>query len=348
MMLRVTELMPSRTLEYASPEMWKSNPGPLLPGQAFIDRFKPRLPYRVSVNQLGFRGADVPLRKGSGTSRVLCLGDSYTFGAYVDDEATWPAALETILREKEPDRSIEVINAEISGFTIVDELAFLKEHGLDLEPDIVVLGFVLNDLADLTRRVSSREMLRRASEESAASALGPLKARLRQTATYNMLFIIKAYLLKAVGADPTVQEVDIRHLLKTQYDTGTLELFDQYRSHLVEMKHLLDESEIPLVLLIFPYWEQIAQGATDQAQRRMAAMAQELEIATVDLLPAFRHSDPRGRKFFNMPRDHHPSARGYRKAALDLAKALEPLLAAHESPRQPGPAAPPASSGGEP
>lgn len=328
MSLRVTELAPAHTLEYASPEMWKSNPGPLRPGQSFVDRFKPALAYHVAVNDLGFRGPAAPLHKTPGTLRVLCLGDSYTFGAYVDDESTWPAQLETILREKEPDLDLEVINAGISGFTIVDEMAFLEEHGLQLEPDAVVLAFVLNDLADLTRRVSSREMLRLASEQSAGSSIGRLKARMRQTATYNLLFLAKAWLLQSAGADPTLQEVDIRHLLKTDYDAETVGLFDKYRGQLAQMKRLLDAQGVPLVLLIIPCWEQAAQGATDQTQTRLSTMARELQIPTVDLLPSFRKIDPRGRKFFNMPKDHHPSARGYRRAAIDLAAALGPILAA--------------------
>ncbi len=332
MSLRVTELAPVHTLEYASPEMWKSNPGPLRPRQAFVDRFKPGLAYHVAVNDLGFRGPAAPLHKIPGTLRVLCLGASYTFGTYVDDENTWPAQLETILAEKEPDLDLEVINAGISGFTIVDELAFLEEHGLQLEPDAVVLAFVLNDMAGLTRRVPSREMLRRSSEQNSGSAIGRLKTQMRQTATYNLLFLIKAWLLKSAGADPTLQEMDIRHLLKTDYDVATIELFDRYRRHLAEMKHLLDARGIPLVLLIFPYWEQAAQGAPDQAQTRLATMARELQIPTVDLLPSFRKIDPRGKKFFNMPKDHHPTARGYRRAAINLAAALEPILAAKGHP----------------
>ena len=42
--------------------------------------------------------------------------------------------------------SIEVINAGIPGYTTYQELEFLKIYGLQMEPDLVVLGFVFNDL----------------------------------------------------------------------------------------------------------------------------------------------------------------------------------------------------------
>jgi len=41
---------------------------------------------------------------------------------------------------------INVINAGIPGYTTYQELEFLKIHGLAMKPDIVVLGFVFNDV----------------------------------------------------------------------------------------------------------------------------------------------------------------------------------------------------------
>ncbi len=347
MVLRVTAVVPARSLEYVKASQWAEIPGPLAPNQSYTDSFKRRLPFTVTTNNLGLRGEDTTLAKPAGTVRVLCLGDSYTFGAFVNDAETWPAQLQATLRERNPDRPIEVINGGISGFTIVDELAFLREHGLALEPDAVVVAFVLNDLADLTRRVSSREMLRRSAEEQESSSLAPVKRLLRRTAIYNMLFIARAWLAKERGADPTVQEVDIRHLLAPTYDDQTLELFDRYRGHLLEMKTLLDGPAIGLVFMIYPFWEQIARKEGDHAQQRLARMAAEMGIPVLDLLPAYRKNDPTGRKYFHMPEDHHPSWRGYRTAARQLAPIIEASLSWREQPAlQPPPAAPAAGSGG--
>ncbi len=43
-------------------------------------------------------------------------------------------------------KKIEVINAGIPGYTTYQEMEFLKAYGLDMEPDMVILGFVFNDL----------------------------------------------------------------------------------------------------------------------------------------------------------------------------------------------------------
>jgi hypothetical protein len=38
-----------------------------------------------------------------------------------------------------------MINAGIPGYTTYQEFEFLKIYGLDMEPDVVVLGLVFND-----------------------------------------------------------------------------------------------------------------------------------------------------------------------------------------------------------
>jgi len=325
--LRVSGAVPAQTLRYVTPDMWSTLPGPLLPGQSFTDRMKRRLPYHVTVNELGFRGVGAArLEPASGSFRILCLGDSFTFGAYVDDAETWPVRLEAILAERRPRPGIDVVNAGINGFTIVDELEFMQEHGLTLKPDLVVLGFVLNDLADMTRRVPMRRMMLQTSREHASLPLGPLKAALHQTAIYNAMLLVKTRWLKISGDDPTLQAMDVRHLLAPQFDSATLELFAEYRRQLEQLKRLLDERRVPLVVVIFPYWEQLAEGAPDLAQSRLEAMMRELGIPALDLLPSFRAHDPDGSRFFLMPRDHHASPEGYRQAAIDIAAAIEPLL----------------------
>src|SRR5215470_5660402 len=63
---------------------------------------------RVRTNSLGLRGAEIPPRE-AGELRILVLGDSITFGDYVDEDETYPAVLERRLRSVFPRRPIRVI-----------------------------------------------------------------------------------------------------------------------------------------------------------------------------------------------------------------------------------------------
>jgi lysophospholipase L1-like esterase len=97
------------------------------------------------VNAAGLRGEMVAPKKPDGTLRIACLGDSQTFGHRVADDESWPAALQSALRARFPARRIEVLNFGVGGYDAEQEVALLEDRALDYEPDIVVLGFFVND-----------------------------------------------------------------------------------------------------------------------------------------------------------------------------------------------------------
>ncbi len=92
----------------------------------------------VSTNSRGLRYAGEIGAKTPGTLRVVCLGDSVTFGYRVpvvwakkpdDYDRSWlpyPALLEQALRAANPGRRIEVIPLAVPGYTSRQGLAWLR------------------------------------------------------------------------------------------------------------------------------------------------------------------------------------------------------------------------------
>lgn len=96
----------------------------------------------VLTNQEGMRGAE-RAAKPAGFLRVLALGDSFTFGVGAGETDTWPARLERTMG------NVQVLNAGAPGFGVPDEVAWFEAHGVDLQPDVVVVAvFLANDLQD--------------------------------------------------------------------------------------------------------------------------------------------------------------------------------------------------------
>jgi len=96
----------------------------------------------VSSNSLGTRGLrEVSTRRAAGVVRIVTLGDSYTFGENVGDEDAWPAQVESLLE------GTEVINFGISAYAHDQMHITLLDEVLDLRPDVVLLGFVMADIA---------------------------------------------------------------------------------------------------------------------------------------------------------------------------------------------------------
>jgi lysophospholipase L1-like esterase len=110
-------------------------------------RFRdPEYTAEYAINEHGFRDANnYTARKREGTTRVLVLGDSFTFGQGVEYEDVWTTMVERRLREL--GRSdIEIMNAGIQGTDQRSQLILLKELAQDFEIDVVVVAFLINDL----------------------------------------------------------------------------------------------------------------------------------------------------------------------------------------------------------
>ncbi|MFT7664936.1 MAG: hypothetical protein ACI87A_003170, partial [Planctomycetota bacterium] len=108
----------------------------------------------LRTNQLGFRGSEIEEEKHNDTIRIVGIGDSVMFGWGVEEPQTFLALLEQKLNEQFPERSWEVINTAVPGYNTVIEVATLATKALQLEPDLVLIGFVGNDL-DLPNFLSS-------------------------------------------------------------------------------------------------------------------------------------------------------------------------------------------------
>lgn len=118
----------------------------------------------VHVNSLGFRDSrDYSVEKPPNTFRILVMGDSVTFGHGALSDTTYPYLLEQRLKEWRADTNWEVWNLGVPGYNTTTELKYLGRVGPRYQPDLVVIGFYENDLADndvptdasLRRRVTS-------------------------------------------------------------------------------------------------------------------------------------------------------------------------------------------------
>jgi lysophospholipase L1-like esterase len=139
-------------------------------------RLKPKLDHVVwdftvvSTNAQNFR-ADYPIKaKQPGTFRIVCLGDSVTFGYRVPvvwpDKPTnydpewlpFPMLVEKQLRQANLDRHIEVFPMAVPGYTTHQGLAWLRRDIDELQPDIVIASFGWNDasLSDVPDRRAIR------------------------------------------------------------------------------------------------------------------------------------------------------------------------------------------------
>jgi hypothetical protein len=96
----------------------------------------------LNTNANGLRGTrEFSYNKPSDTTRIIMLGDSFTFGEEVSDNETYSH----YLQERFP--NTEIINMGIHGFGHDQMLVLLKKEGVKYNPDIVILGFLTEDMS---------------------------------------------------------------------------------------------------------------------------------------------------------------------------------------------------------
>jgi lysophospholipase L1-like esterase len=106
----------------------------------------------IQSNSLGLRSPEIPVAHPPHGLRVAVIGASSVMGAAErDNEHTFPAQLESLLRNAMPGKRIDVINAGIAGYSLSDERVMLERRIAPLRPDLVILYTGFNDFASYCR-----------------------------------------------------------------------------------------------------------------------------------------------------------------------------------------------------
>jgi GDSL-like Lipase/Acylhydrolase family len=100
----------------------------------------------LSSNEFGFRDRGMTLPRRAGVERIAVMGDSWAFGWGMEYEKTFVRRLESLLRERHPDRPVELLNFAIPGHNMNQHFAMLRDEVLRFRPDRVVLFLHLNDI----------------------------------------------------------------------------------------------------------------------------------------------------------------------------------------------------------
>lgn len=89
------------------------------------------------------------VEKPPGTVRILFLGDSFSEGWGLPYEQRFDRIVERALQDRFGPQRIEVIKAGIRGFDMSDVLIALETKWTAYQPDIVLVGFLLNDIVSI-------------------------------------------------------------------------------------------------------------------------------------------------------------------------------------------------------
>jgi lysophospholipase L1-like esterase len=227
---------------------------------AILRRFRPSLPaslkgnpaWEVSLNSEGFRDSELPEEKPASVFRIVCMGDSWTFGTNVDQGDAYPEQLATNLGREFPETDFEVCNRGVMGYTSFQGLQLLRKNAAAWEMDVVVIGYAMNDskitgLRDKDwigkTKLSWKDQVRRLFQESETFRLT------------NYLAQVLKYEPRSVGSYIQERAKDDGAEDFSQLEPWMRVSPADYETNLLEMISLARKRNAGVILLYNEFWE---------------------------------------------------------------------------------------------
>lgn len=265
---------------------------------------------QVSISSQGLRDREFAIGRQPNTARILALGDSVTFGPGVLAAETFAKRLESRLNESGGGRRYEVINGGVIGYNTIQERARLEQVGLQFQPNVVLLTFVVNDLLD-TFSVLDRQY-------EPGGALSPLKKWLRRNSQLYRFYQNTSWrLANELNRDPNQPEParDRQRLLERE-------------AEILRIVRISRDHGAGFLLAIYPdnLYQPVSPDAIGQQEtvrEHLISFAERNGIPAVDLSEAIGDVRDQRARVMRQREDPHPSPAGHRAIADALLDALQ-------------------------
>jgi lysophospholipase L1-like esterase len=292
-------------------------------------RLKPNLDHAVwdftvlSTNSEHLRSEESSRQlqsKQAGAIRVVCLGDSVTFGFRVPvvwpDKPTeydpgwlpYPMLLEKELRAANPGRDVEVITMAVPGYTSHQGLAWLRRDISKLKPDLLTVSFGWND-ASLSD-VPDREAIR-----TSWSALAT-----RWLIDHSQAFAHATRWLRARQAKKSNAQTQTSKRPRPVPRVSQQE----YLENMLAIEQLARERQTPVIVIAAPYRDHSPEAPEAdlmlQYRRALGATMRQRGVPFLELRELTEEAYPSNEGWFG--ERIHPNHMGHRLIASELLKLI--------------------------
>jgi lysophospholipase L1-like esterase len=220
----------------------------------------------AKINSLGMLDHEHQKYKSKGVYRIICLGDSTTANS------DYVRILEKLLNENKEIKEFEVWNCGVTGYNVIQYCRALEEKWLKYDPDMVIIGFCLNDFVPTPLVVSEgNRLVGYFPHKEILPIVSPLL--LRHSALYRFI-VMKLYF--------------------SQNDDYYKEIIRDSRYYLRKTKKLLSAKRMQFIVVILG----LAKRIEDCPQRwrdnysYIKEITNDYNIGSLDMVPIFQNNNP--------------------------------------------------------
>ena len=282
----------------------------------------------IRINAAGMRDHEYPIEKPPGVKRIAVLGDSFTFGMAVDLQDTYVKQLEDLLREQ--GAAVEVMNFGVIGYGMWQFSAVLEEKVLAYDPDVIVVGFFLDDVVASIPPYLNKEdwkghnpFEKLFDDEPSVFYLANVLRNVNQLLESKYRYRRGHRYLQ--GIEERKQEIGPENsehkFYKIQIGTADKAVYERFEWAVGQFADRVRGAGMSLVGGYIPDASQLHEPDRQYINGVLEAAAGKAGFELIDLTPRFEaFSDPR--ELYLFPLDAHTSPTGHRVIAEAIAEVL--------------------------
>jgi lysophospholipase L1-like esterase len=255
----------------------------------------------IATNDLGLRGNNATLDKPPGTYRIVAVGDSTTLGWGVSDEETYPAQLAALLNAAPPQGypqgvRYEVLNLGVGNYNTVQEIGRLRDLGLQTDPDLILLGYFIND-AEPTPQARHGFLIR-----------------------HSYLYVFTVSRMRALNFG-NQGSITYEEYYRGLYEDGQPG-WAAATGALAELADVAQEQDVPVAVFIIPELHDLsANYPFADIHDTVTRVGEDVGLPVVDLFPVFGGFSPE-EALWVTPADAHHNAQAQAMIAQGIYDAL--------------------------
>lgn len=271
---------------------------------------------KVKINSVGFRDFEHDYQKPAGVYRIVGLGDSFTMGMGAEFKNTYLYRLEKTLNSRYTPKKIEIIKTGIGGYFTEPERILLEHYGVKYSPDLIILGFLPNDVIGTYNGASAVQVKHGFLSTREASDVGETGMRLFKRHHLARVFI-RAY---------------IGYKLKKEKPAKWEEIYKENGFHENEWKKIEQEFQkiieigksigSPVVIVNIPEFPSFLKDVDfSYTGKRLERFSKEKGCLFIDTYPEIIKEIKKGKVLF-WEKDGHCTPYGYGIIANTIYKKL--------------------------
>ncbi len=265
-----------------------------------------------SKNMIFTKTKEYNISRSNNKTRIIVLGDSITEGAFLEPNETFSYLLENEVTKNK----YEVINLGVTGYNIFQYTETLKRKGIILKPDVVIIGFFINDFINtpIIYQTNTTYMIVNYFQGNILLDNSFSWFLFRHSRIYRRIYRI---LVEKTVFNDYSENQGLYHFLQFR---------EPGYNNFLELKNICEANNLSLLVAILPEITKSEDYKFLSIHQEIIGFLENNNFSYIDFLPIYNENDINNLQIPELQDNIHPNKKGNRLIADNLNETLSEML----------------------